>query len=120
MARSPFGLWQVAPAGAKVPTGPLVDAGVADDAAVYKSMFDASQGRALPRDVDEMEIWEIAVLLGVSNEVESSEGAVPSHAKGNSNSRLKQRLAHSKGLAPKPEAASLDTDTLNQLTRALG
>lgn len=49
--------------------GPLAIAGLLTDAWVKRVLWKASGGAQGPREVDEMEVWEIAVLLGLANEV---------------------------------------------------
>lgn len=99
-----------------------MDANLYEDSVLYKALFDASQGRIGPRDADDLEIWEIATLLGVSepNDASSDDSVVRSASPSTSSrARLRQRVAHARGLAPKPEAQAMSQTAFSQLTKAL-
>lgn len=92
-----------------------MEAGVIDEAQVYHAMWHASGGHVTPRVVDEMTMWEIAVLLGVSDECNPKDDAqLDNH------DLLQARIAHAQGLGPKPEVAPIDQATFQALTGALG
>jgi hypothetical protein len=99
---------------------------------VYHALWQASMGRVTPRDADELEIWEIAVLLGHAHELDTPEegrkrrtghGLDPAAARRQraaaAAERNRLRLAASRGEAPAPEAEPVDTGTLHQLGGAL-
>lgn len=81
---------------------------------IAKALFNASQGRLSPRDVDELYIWEIAILLGVGDELTPSEEPPMSKKE-----LLRQRLAYSRGQGPKPEAKAINPTSFNSLANAL-
>lgn len=86
-------------------------------------------GRVTPREVDGLEIWEIAVLLGHAHELDSPEDRRTRHTTdpaaarrqraAASADRNRARLAAARGEGPAPEAEPVDTATLNQLSGAL-
>lgn len=66
-----------------------------------------------PRDVDELHLWEVAVMLGADVEHDPAREEDP-HA------LLRARLAHAEGRAPKPEAAPMTQIDFQALTQSLG
>lgn len=100
--------------------GPLTTAGLIDEAQVYHAMWHASGGHVTPRVVDEMTMWEIAVVLGVSDECSPKDAAAPSDSDPTGREMMRRRLAHAQGLGPKPEAPAIDPATFQALTGALG
>jgi hypothetical protein len=113
----------VAVAEAEKELGPLAVAGLLDEAQIYDGMWRG--GQVLPRDVDELYIWEIAVLCGLDEEIDRTEkqkDAAPAR-RGRRNDDpheyLRARLAYSKGHGPKPVARSIDPDAFAALNEAL-
>lgn len=100
--------------------GPLADAGLLEFASIYDAMKKVSMGRMSPRDVDDLEIWEVAVYLGVGDELGSSETeSKPVRGsrddfRARAMERNRQRFLASQGKAPMPEAAPVRTDVLAQ------
>lgn len=95
-----------------------------EEASVYKAIWESSNGNKGPRDVDDMYIWEIAVLLGHAKELETSQskpkrGSVPPGFSEAAIERNRQRVLAKRGLAPKPEAKPVSFDQLNQMGAAL-
>lgn len=97
-------------------SGPLADAGLLDFASVYDTLYRSSGGRCLPTDADAMELWQIAVLLGLSDEVRApTEPGDAKEQRTRSRDLLRQRMAHARGQGPKPEARPVDPVAFNQL-----
>lgn len=70
-------------------------------------------------------MWEIAVMLGSSEELTlPTEKQQAERAHNNHRDRrhdlLRQRMAHARGEGPAPEAPPVDTATLQAMERALG
>lgn len=99
---------------------------------MYHALWQASTGHVTPRDADELEIWEIAVLLGHAHELDTPEerrkrrtghGLDPAAARRQraaaAAERNRLRLAASRGEGPAPEADAVDAGTLHQLSGAL-
>lgn len=61
-----------------------------------------------PREVDELELWEVAVALGADQ------------ADADPHALLRARVAHAQGQAPKPEARVMSREEFETLTQALG
>lgn len=89
-------------------------------------------GNVAPRDADELEIWEIAVLLGHADELDDPDdpdgrhrrrrnGHTPDVASARADraaaarARNRARLAAARGDGPPPEAEPVDPGTLRQL-----
>lgn len=70
---------------------------------VYRAMRDV--GMPNPREVDELELWEIAVLIG-SDQVETSSGGPDDHAHLHARVAYEMaREAHERGEGPAPDPA---------------
>lgn len=65
-----------------------------------------------PREVDDMELWEIAVALGADR--------VDDDKPMDSRALLRARVAHAEGRGPKPEAPGMSPAEYNTLINALG
>lgn len=103
----------------KVP-GPLQKAGLLDEAQIYEAMWDATGRRVLPREVDELYIWEIATLLGVGDEVVRPEASRNGQASSeDKHEYLRARVAHARGQGPRPEAKPIAPETFQALGGAL-
>lgn len=106
------------------PPGPLARAGLLEEASVYSAMWRASSGRMAPEDVRRLEIWQIAVLLGVSDEVTSKSSETSqtpdddfmAHAKALS----RQRLLHVQGKGPPPVPRPMPREEFLALTGTMG
>lgn len=104
-------------------SGPLAGADLLEFASVYDTLYRSSAGRIGPRDADGLELWEIAVLLGLADELAPPEQPAPDPRKRQAKAKTRardlnrQRMAHARGEAPKPEARPLDPAVFNQLAR---
>lgn len=122
MEGCPFGPWVTdSKSGSRtVKDGPLKEGGVLDSAAIYHALFTVSQGRIGPRDADEMLIWEIAVLLGVSKELESeSDSSASDDWQARGVELARQRAAYARGEGEKPEARPLSKSAFAAMSGAL-
>lgn len=87
-------------------------------------------GRVTPRDTDDLEIWEISVLLGHAEELDDPDdndrhrrrighapdvGSTRADRAAAALTRNRARLAAARGEGPDPEAQPVDTGTLRQL-----
>jgi hypothetical protein len=120
--------------GEEPPEGPLTDANLLDEAQVYRSMFEASQGRMGPRDVDALTMWEIATCLGVADrelgrkteDDDTQDGAEGGDTKmpsqGHPHEYLFARMAHAADPenTPKPEARAVSGAAFTAITGSLG
>jgi hypothetical protein len=103
---------------------------------VYEALFLKSSGRLGPRDIDELLIWEVAVLLGAGTHGSErddvgvagpraralsrrSAGGGGDPGRSSRVARLKARLAYHKGEGPAPSAESIDLKVLNSLGEGL-
>lgn len=71
-------------------------------------LWRVSNGRILPWEADQLEIWEIAVLLGHATELDSGDSKADAKVareafRASSHDRLRQRLAHHRGQGDAPE-----------------
>lgn len=89
----------------------LVDAGVYECVTLQEALLTAC-GISF-RESDEMLIYECAVALGVGRE--KTTDASKTDFKQHSRDLMRQRLAHSRGLGPKPEARPVDPGMLEQM-----
>lgn len=114
LADGPFGPWeQLEEGGEPVSQGPLVKSGLQYLADTYEAL-QLLRGIS-PREADELEIWEVAVLLGVGKEEKKEDGSPSSPGRYD---HLHKRLRHSRGEGPKPEPEPMDPQTLRALTEA--
>lgn len=91
-----------------------------DVAGVYEALWRVSQGSMGPRQADELEIWEVAILLGVHRtEEDDDKPAKPKSAADHRRELLRQRWAHHKGEGPAPEPKPMSAEELAQITKAL-
>jgi len=132
LARSPLpGPWQLKEEGE--PVGPD-DIASDDPAAVFK-MFHiiyriAGQMGISPREVDELELWQIGLLMteteqekttqskarGRSSSSKSGKGRPKNVSGGNRKRNLvAERLAHERGEGPKPEPDPVDVKQFSQV-----
>lgn len=90
-------------------------------ARVYDAMWRCTGGQFGPRQVDKLDVWEIAVLLGVGDETRPAESTTGDDATmfEDPHAYHKARLAHVRGEGPKPEARPIDMSALHQVTGAL-
>jgi hypothetical protein len=105
--------------GAAAPEGPLALAGLIEDGSVIHALTQVSDGRISPRDADELEIWEIAVVLGHARELASPEDRHAADATERAAARNQARLAAARGEGPPPEAEPLDPAAFAQLNQVL-
>lgn len=123
MAVGPFGPWRLNHANAR--PGPLADADLLEDASILHELFRVSNGRLCPDDIDRLEIWQIAVLLGHAKELSderpasTGQGQAVTNLHAISRDRNRARVAAARGEGPKPEPAPVDPATFNQLAGAL-
>lgn len=84
--------------------------GVHEIAVLYAAMMDA---RSIgPREVDEMELWECAVALGVLADP-TGENGKEAHRKSRSAELIRQRIEAARNPdAPEPEVHPVNPDTL--------
>lgn len=90
-------------------------------------LWRASNGQMSPDAIDNLEIWQIAVLLGHSTELESGDESKGGGRVGQqreafhaaAKERNRQRLAHAKGQGPAPQAAPVSQAAFSQLAGAL-
>lgn len=126
MENHPFSIWLIARDGDTahpVPEStPLRDAGLWEDALVIDALWKA--GRMSPTEVRKLRMWEVAVLLGASEELNppTEEQAQARSHQAHRDRRvelLRQRVAHAHGQGPAPEAPPVDTVTLQAFEQAL-
>lgn len=117
-------IWTVDETSSTVPeTGPLRDAGVWEEALVYDQLW-RSRGLT-PVQVDDLKLWHIGIMIGASEELRPTDNKKRHKASRGAhddiNRRLiRERIRHSKGLGPMPEAPGVSMSTLSNLTTALG
>lgn len=82
---------------------------------IYRELFRVSGGNIGPRQADRLHIWEIGVLLGQSDELETP--ADPASEPGTAQvvdfhqhalARIEQRIQAAEGSGVAPESAPLD------------
>lgn len=90
-------------------------------------MYDAlwKIGKVTPPQVRQLRLWEIALMLGVSEELNpptESEPQRDDHASRRERriDLLQQRILHAHGRGPKPEAPTVDPTTVQALGQAFG
>lgn len=108
------------------PPKPLEAGGVLDEAVIYDAMWRSTNGTCHPRHVDEMYIWEIAVLLQADDDEvprpkpeDSSEGPVVKKKDDDRYRYILERVAHARGQGPKPEADPIDPEAFSAIREAL-
>lgn len=75
-----------------------------------------------PREVDEMLIWEIAVILRPKKTSETTSATTPTTSTSSDDERyrlLRQRYLHAKGLGPPPVVRPIRPEQLSALSQAL-
>src|SRR5690606_4941175 len=120
LAAGPFGPWVAGgddePAPEPTPEARrLIAAGVYDVAVLYEALADARNMG--PREVDELFLWECAVLLKVHRPAKDGDDATPApkDSRAERLERLKARVAHARGEGPKPEADVMTADALTEI-----
>jgi len=72
-----------------------------------------------PPTVDEMYVWQAAVLLGADlPEDATTPDGTPASGDDDGRELLRQRVAHARGEGPKPEARPVDPAAVQALTKA--
>jgi hypothetical protein len=98
--------------------------GLSEVAGIYAALFLKSGGAMGPRAIDELELWEVAVLLQATYTTDKDSspktGKTRSHQGDDDRYRLiRERDAYAKGLGPKPEPRPVDPTVLEALKGAM-
>lgn len=87
-----------------------------DTGIIYQALFLKSGGSITPRLADDLELWEVALLLKATYAEPTSEDGKPTVAPDTDRFRLiRQRIAESRGEGPPPEVRPVNPKELDQL-----
>lgn len=89
-----------------------------DVASAYEALY-RTHG-TLPREADELFIWEVAVLLGVHRQDDDTGRPTARASRADKRRLLRERVAHARGQGPPPEPRPVDPDQLNAMSAHLG